>query len=513
MGKKRRLIVLKKINILLAGTSAGKKLLPQPTAIPETVKAGYFLPSEPRLLLDTARRRQSLQCLWDNSALPKTHYQALWLAPLHECVALMQQLPAAPQGPYAHLGGLIDVTLQCTAFAVRLAKGQMLPPGVAPETQAEQSVIWSTVVFYAALFHFLPVLAQFDGELDEGQPWYPGLVVPQGPYRFRFKTPPVETRVACHFGVLLAGRLLPAKALTWLASVPHALPALFCILSGDMKEDDAINQIMTAALNKAGAPTISEIFSVTAASPQMIVSGNLDVSATPLSTTMDSVLPSQRRQEDNTMTEIVSSAVRPVDAISSAIMTVAPEKGVPSDGSTQQLLSLMGINVAGTVTEQVVASEAEIIPPYTPVPSQHAVQTTLQHENVIETSCIGEQFWDWLSAGLRHGVMTINTPQARIHLVSGFVFVSAPAIFFQFLSEKKQADGKEVSQKWKRVQTAFERLGRHRVSGGKCFCCCHLYDSADRTGSYQRIHGYLIKNTLLYRDRSVPEDSPFLMIS
>ncbi|MBS9430511.1 hypothetical protein EAE93_21595 [Photorhabdus akhurstii] len=495
MGKKRRLIVLKKIKILLAGTSAGKKSLPQPTAIPETVKAGYFLPSEPRLLLDTARRRQSLQCLWDNSALPKTHYQALWLAPLHECVALMQQLPAVPQGPYAHLGGLIDVTLQCTAFAVRLAKGQMLPPGVAPETQAEQSVIWSTVVFYAALFHFLPVLAQFDGELDEGQPWYPGLVVPQRPYRFRFKTPPVETRVACHFGVLLAGRLLPAKALTWLASVPHALPALFCILSSDMKEDDAINQIMTEALNKAGAPTISEILSVAAASPQMIVSGNPDVSATPLSTTMDSVLPSQSRQEGNPMTEIVSSAVKPVDE------------------STQQLLSLMGMNVAGTVTEQVMASEAEIVPPDTPVPSQHSVQATLQNENAIETSCIGEQFWDWLSAGLRHGVMTINTPQARIHLVSGFVFVSAPAIFFQFLGEKKQVDGKEVIEKWKRVQTAFERLGRHRVSGGKCFCCCHLYDSADRTGSYQRIHGYLIKNTLLYRDRSVPEDSPFLMIS
>ncbi|MEQ2019473.1 helicase/relaxase domain-containing protein [Photorhabdus bodei] len=387
------------------------------------------------------------------------------------------------------------MTLQCTAFAVRLAKGQMLPPGVAPETQAEQSVIWSTVVFYAALFHFLPVLAQFDGELDEGQPWYPGLVVPQGPYRFRFKTPPVETRVACHFGLLLAGRLLPAKALTWLASVPHALPALFCILSGDMKEDDAINQIMTEALNKAGAPTISEILSVTAALPQVIVSGNPDVSATPLSTAMESVLPSQRRQEDNPMTEIVSSAVKSVDE------------------STQQLLSLMGMNVAGTVTEQVMASEAEIVPPDTPVPSQHSVQATLQNENAIETSCIGEQFWDWLSAGLRHGVMTINTPKARIHLVSGFVFVSVPAIFFQFLSEKKQVDGKEVSEKWKRVQTAFERLGRHRVSGGKCFCCCHLYDSADRAGSYQRIHGYLIKNTLLYRGHSVPEDSPFLMIS
>ncbi|ERT10815.1 conjugal transfer nickase/helicase domain-containing protein [Photorhabdus temperata] len=502
--------MLKKINILLAGTSARKKSLPQPAFIPETVKAGYFLPSESRLLLDTARRRQCLQSLWDNSTLPKTHYQALWLAPLHECVALMQQLPAAPQGLYAHQGGLIDVTLQCTAFAVRLAKGQMLPPGVAPETQAEQSVIWNTVVFYAALFHFLPILAQFDGELDDGKSWYPGLAVPQGPYRFRFKTPPVETRVACHFGGLLAGRLLPAKALTWLASIPDAFSSLFCILSGEMKEDDAIGQIITEALSQTGVPAR---FSVSAASPQIIASKSPDVSATPLSTAMESVLPSQRRQKDNTMTEIVSSAVRPVDEIPSTVMTVTSEKGMPPDGSTQQLLSLMGMNVAGTVTEQVIASEAEIVPPYTPMPSQHSVQATLQNENAIETPCIGEQFWDWLSAGLMQGVMTINTSKARIHLVSGFVFVSAPAIFFQFLGDKKQADGKEVSQKWKRVQTAFERLGRHRVSRGKCFCCCHLYDSADRTGSYQRVHGYLIKNTLLYRGRSVPEDSPFLMIS
>ncbi|NHB90538.1 TraI domain-containing protein, partial [Photorhabdus tasmaniensis] len=171
----------------------------------------------------------------------------------------------------------------------------------------EQSVIWNTVVFYAALFHFLPVLAQFDGELDEGQPWYPGLAVPQGLYRFRFKTPPVETRVACHFGGVFAGRLLPAKAVTWLASVPDALPTLFCLLSGDMQEDDAIGQIITEALSQASAPTISEIFSVTVVSPQMIVSGNPDVSAAPLSTAMDSVLLSQRRQEDSTMTEIVSS--------------------------------------------------------------------------------------------------------------------------------------------------------------------------------------------------------------
>nr|WP_244868599.1 TraI domain-containing protein [Photorhabdus noenieputensis] len=92
---------MKKIKILLAGTSAGKKSLPQPTSIPETAKAGYFLPSESRLLLDISRRRQCLQCLWDNSALPKTHYQALWLAPLHECVALMQQLPAAKSFPVA----------------------------------------------------------------------------------------------------------------------------------------------------------------------------------------------------------------------------------------------------------------------------------------------------------------------------------------------------------------------------------------------------------------------------
>ncbi len=92
--------MLKKIKILLAG----KKPLPQSAPIPQMVKADYFLPSESRLLLDTSRRRQCLQSLWDNSTLPKTHYQALWLAPLHECVALMQQLPAASQGPYAHQG-------------------------------------------------------------------------------------------------------------------------------------------------------------------------------------------------------------------------------------------------------------------------------------------------------------------------------------------------------------------------------------------------------------------------
>ncbi|KOY62457.1 TraI domain-containing protein [Photorhabdus heterorhabditis] len=116
--------MFKKIKILLAGTSAGKKSLPQPkpTSISETVKAGYFLPSESRLLLDTSRRRQCLQSLWDNSALPQTHYQSLWLAPLHEYVELMQQLPAAPQGPYAHKSGLIHLQDMAFRLAFELAE-------------------------------------------------------------------------------------------------------------------------------------------------------------------------------------------------------------------------------------------------------------------------------------------------------------------------------------------------------------------------------------------------------
>lgn len=72
----------------------------------------------------------------------------------------MQVLPATSQGEYAREGGLVDVTLKTMTYAVRLAKGHMLPPGAAPEEQSAHNLQWNVVVFYAALWHYLSYYRQ-----------------------------------------------------------------------------------------------------------------------------------------------------------------------------------------------------------------------------------------------------------------------------------------------------------------------------------------------------------------
>ncbi|MCS3409316.1 TraI domain-containing protein [Serratia sp. AKBS12] len=135
--------------------------------------------------------------------------------PLHHLVTLMQVLPATRQGEYANEGGLVDITLQTTTYAVRLAKGHMLPPGAAPEEQSAQNILWNAVVFYAALWRYLPQLAQIEGELQSGHPWLPGVTVPAEPYRFRFKPVSPDPTITTSQRALIAYRLLPAEAVNW----------------------------------------------------------------------------------------------------------------------------------------------------------------------------------------------------------------------------------------------------------------------------------------------------------
>ncbi|MBE8598243.1 TraI domain-containing protein [Xenorhabdus sp. BG5] len=233
---------------------------------PETIRdcQGYFQPQSVDELLATPQRRQYLQQLWQNSALPEGLYQRFYLAPIKQLLGSVQQVPATPEGDWSGAGGFADLTLQFTTCAVRLAKGHLLPPGVAPETQAAQSVLWQAVVFWAALFYHLPLLRQLEGELDDGHFWQPGVCNPGNPFRFRFRTP--ENALTVPQEALLAASLLPEKAIMWLVSVPEAWHCLMLHLNGcpssvpliDALLQDAAGQVHSPWVKQAVLPTAAE---------------------------------------------------------------------------------------------------------------------------------------------------------------------------------------------------------------------------------------------------------------
>lgn len=563
--------MLKAIKALLVGTP---EVPTRSKASSPAGPAGYFMPQSAMQLLNIPARKQCLQQLWENSALPKDLYEQFYLQPLHKLVTLMQVLPAAPQGEYAREGGLVDVTLQTTTYAVRLAKGHMLPPGAPPEEQSAQNVQWNVVVFYAALWHYLPLLSQLHGEFQSGRAWLPGLTVPSEPYRFRLRATPSAPTLTSSQSAMIAARLLPAEVIDWLSTLPAATHSLMAIASrqpsalsviDDIILDAAklargdglfvssspvpISDTLTAALPSVAPPTENITSSVPAVDLQSAVSST----NTPL---VEEPLPAEtvNQSEETATAELLSSALdAPVNDKPLAEMVLAPETVVGVEEDMQALLSLMAVEVSAPVnqTEQefgdaphedegpmpadspvctakvtqvveaaeinqesddidniapeAVFSTTEVCSPQTidPFPSQ-SQKVGIEGDGATTP---GEAFWGWLADGLNSNEIPTNSVGARVHLVSGFVFITVPGVFYLYL---KQA-GLEGSQR-EALQEDFERLEKHRRVKGKRFYFAHLYETSERTGAFKRTKGYLVKASLLYQGKKLPDDSPVLVI-
>ncbi|WP_416776398.1 TraI domain-containing protein [Xenorhabdus budapestensis] len=224
----------------------------QPAAIRDN--RGYFRPQSADELLATPLRRQCLQQLWQNSALPEGLYQRFYLAPVKQLLGSVQQVPATSESDWSGAGGFVDLTLQFTTCAVRLAKGHLLPPGAAPETQAAQSLLWQAVVFWTALFYHLPLLQQLEGELEDGHDWQPGLWTPDRRFRFRFRLSRPDLSVPLN--AMMAARLLPEEAVTWLFLVPDAWTCLVLHLGGHSSSLPLIDALLEEAARQVGSPLL-----------------------------------------------------------------------------------------------------------------------------------------------------------------------------------------------------------------------------------------------------------------
>ncbi len=560
--------MLKAIKELLVGT---RDMPVKPTASISASRgpAGYYMPASAEQLLSTASRKQCLQQLWENCALPKDLYEQFYLQPLKQLIALMQVLPATPQGEYAREGGLVDVTLQTTTYAVRLAKGHMLPPGAAPEEQSAQNVQWNVVVFYAALWHYLPLLSLLQGELQSGRAWLPGLTVPGDPYRFRFGATPSAPTLATSQSALIAARLLPAEVIDWLSTLPAAAHSLMTIASRQPSALPVIDDIIQDAVKLARGDSLAVSFSpasisstltvplpsvapttesITSSAPEVDLQSAVSDTHSPLIEGQQpaETLTTQTEENAASATEVILSSAldTPVNDRPLAEMVLAPEKAVGVEEDMQALLSLLAVEVSvpacldsqeegnapqkesprpeknqGPVHDIATVIEdscdlPEVIEPdlsectdTTSIPEpQHSSQKPLLVENNAESK-FGDAFLQWLSLGIKKGDISINTMESRAHIVSGFVFLCVPDIFHLYIKENNLERTERNS-----IQKAFEKLGRHRIRKGQRFFISHLYEKPEGVGSYRRINGYLIKANSLYGGTRVPEDSQLLVI-
>lgn len=432
---------------------------------------GYFKPMPSSELLATTRRQQWLQSLWDYSSLPKDMYRQYYLAPLEHCMALMQQFPLTESGPYARPGGMADYMLETVSYAARLSKSYMLPVGAPPEEQAAQSAAWNAVVVYAAMLPSLEYLCHIHVELENGKRWFPLLDAPPEPYRFRFVPEPSPERLQS-FGAMLAWKVIPPEAINWLSSWPEAIKTLSTYLTGFRAQSGVVNAIVSEAIRlTAGAPEGEQ-----PAVPAMIITaqdeslqGNTLLSG--LADDVPELVASYSEEE-------ILPAAEPAP-VSDADLIFPDEQEEPDD--TDALMAIMGFVSADA------AETGEITPS-------------------VELNDPGEVFWQWLVTGCRSGSLVPNKPDGRIHLVAGYVFLRAPGIFHQYLTETN-APGEDKAQ----LQKAFERLGHHRQDNGTMYTC-QLYQNEQREGRFQKLSGYLVLASKIFAGDNNPGNNPLLVV-
>lgn len=454
--------------------------------------------------------------------------------PLQGLLARVQNVPATQHGRWSQSDGFGDLTLQFTTCAVRLAKGYMFPPGAAPEEQAEQNVMWNTVIFLSALFWHLPLLASLEGELLNGKSWLPGITVPDSPYRFRFR----EADNSSAFAALAAGQLMPAEATGWLAENPKALGNLAGALWNQHPAMPLIRRLMKQAAEKVESPllevsganekvnTLTErAYSVLQTPSDQETESKLSVEAK-LKTASPEVPDLQGIQ--------LTSSIVPVPMADDSNLVSNEKAGEITEcdpnetekADTEMLLSLFSAIEEPSIStraenepeslplnellseadkpeiNQVVAEDA--FPEYVVEDNINSHGINIDAQKTVIKKQTGSEFLRWLSEGLRSKRIDINQPDSRAHAVAGFIFLRVPDIFYLYIRES----GVELSRDT--IQMEFEKLHIHRVRRGERFIKAKLYHSPGKEDAFKPVSGYLVKTTLLFRGAPSPEDSGLL---
>lgn len=420
----------------------------------------FHVPLSADVLLNTPERKRVLHKLWENVSLSKSLYQQLYLQPLKMLLTRVQHLPAGIEGKWSVSGGFADLTLQFTLCAVKLARGQLLPPDSPPEVQSAEGTLWQAVIFYSAMCYYLPLLKNIEAELDDGSLWLPGLTAPLKPFRFRF----IATNNS-NDTQWLAPRLLPDEAIRWLSTAPNAL---YCLMAQCKGQSSAVSAILIKAAEIVRSPDLTTERS------------NIQVEGFSVDNSYDSDTASSEHLAGMRSPAAVDAALMP-ELIQNPDTSPVTDTNNATD--TQVLLSLFGDNNPNSDLSK--NESAATQPPVS----------------------LGQHFLDWLSTSLISQTLPVNVAKAHVHLIGGTVYLCVPAIFHHYL----KLTGCEEDRKT--LQRAFEKCKCHQVIDGKRFRQGKLYASADRTDTYQRVSGYLIKGGRLYKNHSLPTDSDFLILS
>ena len=123
---------------------------------------------------------------------------------------------------------------------------------------------------------------------------------------------------------------------------------------------------------------------------------------------------------------------------------------------------------------------------------------------------LGKAFLNWVREGILSHKLIINDSKAKIHTVSGSVFLVTPGLFQRYAQEfpgLSQGTDQQLEE-WRWVQKQFEKLKIHRKHGnGLNIWACKVQGPRKKT----TLKGYLISEPTSILE-SIPPDNPFLAL-
>jgi integrating conjugative element relaxase (TIGR03760 family) len=119
----------------------------------------------------------------------------------------------------------------------------------------------------------------------------------------------------------------------------------------------------------------------------------------------------------------------------------------------------------------------------------------------------GHVFFSWICDKVYNNALPINVIDAKIHMVSGNVFLVSPGIFKFYLKEVTGAE--EQQDIWRTVQKNFQKLNIHRKKENGL----NIWDCLV-TGprKCKKLKGYLIEEPGQIFQGNVPDDNPCLSL-
>ncbi|PLA73983.1 hypothetical protein CYQ88_08440 [Hydrogenovibrio sp. SC-1] len=183
--------------------------------------------------------------IYELTGLSRKFFDHLYMVPIQQYAEVIQLLPASEAHHHSQPGGMLQHTIEIILNALRLRRGQILPPGVIPEEVEQRKDLWTYVVFLCALFHDVGKVISDVNQVDpKGKKW--NLLSKSSPperYEIRFN-PKRKHKFHEKLPAFVLFKFVAPSAIEWIMKDDEAFYALINFMIGDHAEAGVVSDLI-----------------------------------------------------------------------------------------------------------------------------------------------------------------------------------------------------------------------------------------------------------------------------